>query len=81
MVVLFGQGLRDIIIPNPQVQKIYNKWRLVPEGNKYLIATTNCVVQCSKRFYNHTIFWKQRKDDMPFADCSHDTGKYCQHVH
>ena len=78
MVVLFCQGLGDVIIPNPQAQRLCDKWRLVPQDKDYLTATTCCVVQCSHRFYGHTIFWEQTKDAAPFADCDHD--KHRRHV-
>lgn len=81
MVVLFCQGLGDIIIPKAHVQKVCQRWKSVPEGNDYLTAATNCVLQCSRRFFSHTVFWECGDEDAAFADCLHDARQSCQRVH
>ena len=88
MIILFCQGLGDIIVPNTDAQKICKAWQSVPKGNDYLTASTNCVVQCSKRFsgpencsqLSRAAFWKRGDQDALFADCVHDEQLPCQRL-
>jgi len=52
----------------------------VPTENDYLTATNNCIIQCSKRFFRHTVFWERRGDKDPCADCLHNSTRPCQRV-
>lgn len=88
MVVLFCQGVGDIIVPSPDSQNICSKWKLVPPGKDYLTASVNCIMECSKRFPGsgncsqlaRNVFWRCRDEDILFADCIHDDHFPCQRV-
>ena len=80
MIVLLGHGLGDIVKPRLGLQEPCRRWRSVPTGNDYLTATNNCVVECSKQFFNSMVFWECKGDRSPCADCLDKPGGPCQRV-
>jgi hypothetical protein len=82
MIVFFGYGFGDIIIPDLEDQRVCSSWSSVPPGKDYLTASVHCLRQCTHYFPISKDVGKRNQTShdegvITFANFSHDDKNFC----